>query len=56
MTEISTYDQAKGSSLVPLATIDAPERDGGPTLLCARQDKITITFDDEGNAAILLAG
>ena len=52
MTEISTYDPAKGSSLVPLATNDAPESDGGPTLLCASQDKITIAFDDEGNAAI----
>jgi hypothetical protein len=53
MTEISTYGQTKGSYLVPLATNDAPERDdGGPTLLCASQDKITITFDDEGNAAI----
>ena len=59
MTEISTYGQAKGNSLVPLATNDATEHNGGPTLLCPRQDKITITFDDEGNIAItqkILAG
>jgi hypothetical protein len=56
MTEISTYSQAKGSSLVPLTTNDATERNdksiGGPTLLCASQDKIEIVFDDEGNASI----
>jgi hypothetical protein len=47
--------------LAPLATKDPTEcndcsarsikREGG-TLLCAPQDKIEITFDDEGNAAI----
>ena len=56
MTEISTYAQAKGSSLVPLATDDATERNdkrvGSPTLLCASQDKIEIVFDDQGNASI----
>jgi hypothetical protein len=52
MTDISAYGQAKGSSLVPLATNDATEHNGGATLLCAPQDKITIAFDDEGNAAI----
>jgi hypothetical protein len=61
MTDISTYGRAKGSVLVPLATNEATERndyhndkrDGGPTLLCASQDKIEIVFDDEGNAAII---
>jgi hypothetical protein len=47
--------------LAPLATKDPtesndsnarPVKRAGGTLLCAPQDKIEITFDDEGNASI----